>query len=1172
MLSRRVFPMWHTRGAYTSFRRRHLLALLLLWSLSTYADESSSGVITRPRSDGAPGHEFVKAVTVNGEDDEFIFLCSSHSQEAAKSFCSSRGIQDDSCILSLTSLVRQETATSCPQTLEQWHNQSLKDYMEALQWKILEFGDYMGVQMWKFPVDLNVYRQLIFKERPDVLIEIGNNRGGSTLWLAHLLDIMNHGRIIAVDIDHSIFDQNVRLHPRITLIEGDAPAVFEKVQQLINPKHERVLVIEDASHRYQATLDIMNSYGTLVNEGSWMIIEDTILHHGAENLLFTDPGAHKSVEDFMNDPTHRQDWRIVREMEKFIMTWNPSGFLQKIQHPARKTDTGELVFDRETRQGLYNYHHQWHRAGMDHGRFLSQLDQTKSYKLSAVSLSGPGGTDFLFSPSLEGHLVDVQTLYRDIKTLCQNVLKSGSEDLCISLVMAKVFSTHPGFSSASSPSSWVPMHDWEVDTPLHVYVNRSTFNVVHRPRIMPPVGSAARAVRNVGVAVVGPILDKTAVDRLRRVVSSRPEFVERTPNVPHRSRYFDPLCGGKSNRCQAWDPGFVSLVEHPYVLKEVEALVGSDCIVDSTAMSVQWPGESAFGPHVDRPLVEKDDDSVWPYSSVDYPSPPLDHPISIQVLWLLDNFTTSNGAFYVLNEGFEKNNEGKRPNMAQGIYPTDATPQMVTGLEGSVIIAQGSAWHGAAHNFYPRPRIAFLVQYVPKFVRPGSRYPFSMLPHGASYRLKSLFDVHRHEVEESMELTFEGRKSETFQYNKNSLSGVYENAFELATNAFQLQPEEAHVTAMSVEDEALKRALLEYDICHPPKSSSPSVKPTPRLEETSPRSYVLSNLHHNMVDFTVPPLAFGVGGITAGMSESELVELVLHALKSGIRHLDLAEMYGNQKAIGKLFFELWGSPGNMNSGVPSGHYAGLPRREDVFITSKVWCTNMSPEHVQDALLLTLEHLQLSYLDLWLIHWPVPLEYVGLTGPSLKGIAYPKDPNTGAVKFAAGFSLCDTWRAMERSSQEGLARNLGVSNFPRALLHDIISCHRLVRPLVNQVEAHPFLPQTNLINFARAHNVTVQAYSPLGGFVNSNERALFTDPTLGTIANDHEKSVAEILLRWSYQRGVPVVSTSRKMRRVEQFARVGLDFKLTNEDMKKINSIGTRIRFMVPPPFSFLFGD
>ena len=178
--------------------------MLLLWSLSAYADESSSGVIRRPRSDGAPGHGFVKTVNVNGEDDEFIFLCSTHSQEAAKSFCSSRDIQDSACILSLTSLVRQETATSCPQTLEQWHNQNLKDYMEALQWKILEFGDYMGVQMWKFPVDLNVYRQLIFKEKPDVLIEIGNNRGGSTLWLAHLLDIMNHGRIMRWILIHSI--------------------------------------------------------------------------------------------------------------------------------------------------------------------------------------------------------------------------------------------------------------------------------------------------------------------------------------------------------------------------------------------------------------------------------------------------------------------------------------------------------------------------------------------------------------------------------------------------------------------------------------------------------------------------------------------------------------------------------------------------------------------------------------------------------------------------------------------------------------------------------------------------------------------------------------------------------------------------------------------------------
>ena len=158
-------------------------------------------------------------------------------------------------------------------------------------------------------------------------------------------------------------------------------------------------------------------------------------------------------------------------------------------------------------------------------------------------------------------------------------------------------------------------------------------------------------------------------------------------------------CAFGAEDCTAWDEGFLDLVRHPAVLKDVEALIGADCLVDSTSISIQWPGESLFGPHVDRPFVSEDNTKdSWPYSaraSTAQPTeasktgtgnglglPPMNYPISVQVLWLLDNFTTANGAFFYLPpnphglRGSAARNARPFPQTRQGIFPP--TPCMLS--------------------------------------------------------------------------------------------------------------------------------------------------------------------------------------------------------------------------------------------------------------------------------------------------------------------------------------------------------------------------------------------------------------------------------------------------------------------------------------------------------------
>jgi cephalosporin hydroxylase len=187
----------------------------------------------------------------------------------------------------------------------------------------MKLTSYCGVKTLKNPMDFWVYQEIIYEQQPDVIIEIGNNWGGSTLALAHFLDNLDYGRIIGVDISHQKVPEKVRAHPRVQFIEGDAIAVFEQVKANILPD-EKVLVIEDSAHTYEHTIRVLELYSTFIDKDGYFIVEDSICHHGLD--VGPSPGPYEAITDFVYE---RDDFVVDREKESFLITWNPKGFLRK---------------------------------------------------------------------------------------------------------------------------------------------------------------------------------------------------------------------------------------------------------------------------------------------------------------------------------------------------------------------------------------------------------------------------------------------------------------------------------------------------------------------------------------------------------------------------------------------------------------------------------------------------------------------------------------------------------------------------------------------------------------------------------------------------------------------------------------------------------------------------
>lgn len=199
----------------------------------------------------------------------------------------------------------------------------LSEVLKVIQNRIMTETTYFGVTALKSPNDFWVYQEIIFDMKPDIILEIGNNHGGSTLALAHMCDLMGQGQVIGVDINHENIPEIVTQHPRITLIEGDACSLYDGIKQLI-PEKDKVLIIEDSSHTYENTLNVLNTYSSLTKSGDYFIVEDTICYHGLE--VGPQPGPYEAVEKFISE---NDCFEIDRSKESFLITWNPKGYLKR---------------------------------------------------------------------------------------------------------------------------------------------------------------------------------------------------------------------------------------------------------------------------------------------------------------------------------------------------------------------------------------------------------------------------------------------------------------------------------------------------------------------------------------------------------------------------------------------------------------------------------------------------------------------------------------------------------------------------------------------------------------------------------------------------------------------------------------------------------------------------
>jgi D-xylose reductase len=278
------------------------------------------------------------------------------------------------------------------------------------------------------------------------------------------------------------------------------------------------------------------------------------------------------------------------------------------------------------------------------------------------------------------------------------------------------------------------------------------------------------------------------------------------------------------------------------------------------------------------------------------------------------------------------------------------------------------------------------------------------------------------------------------------------------------------------------------------------------------------------------------------------------AAACGYRHFDSAYDYGNEPETGE------GLRGVLSS--------GACKREDLWVTSKLWNTYHEPKYVRPALEQSLKYLQLDYLDLYLIHFPIALNYVSFE-------RYPPgwffDPDAPQPRMEPiKVSIADTWRAMEDLVRAGLVRNIGVCNFNIALLRDLLSCAETA-PAVLQVEMHPFLTQDKLVRFCREQGIAVTAFSPLGaasyyqiGMAGEGDSAL-DQPAVTQIAIAHGKSPAQVLLRWGVQRGTSVIPKSTRSERLRENISI-FDFELSADEMSAITALNRNRRFNDPGVF------
>jgi alcohol dehydrogenase (NADP+) len=295
------------------------------------------------------------------------------------------------------------------------------------------------------------------------------------------------------------------------------------------------------------------------------------------------------------------------------------------------------------------------------------------------------------------------------------------------------------------------------------------------------------------------------------------------------------------------------------------------------------------------------------------------------------------------------------------------------------------------------------------------------------------------------------------------------------------------------------------------------------IESTDLRSTTLP-LNHGAG--RIPALGFG----TLIPDPAVTISATRDALDAGFRHFDCAERYRNEREVGEA--------------LQAGRAAVGLERHDIFVTTKLWNTNHRPERVEPAFRASLERLKLDYLDLYLIHTPFAFQ----PGDDQD----PRDQN-GNVIYDKGVTLLDTWRAMESLVDRGKCRAIGLSDVGMNDLVPIYESAR-IKPAVVQVESHPYLPETELLEFCRQKNIVFLAFAPLGHGMRPGP---LEDPVISAIAARVGKTPAQVLLAWAVQRGTALLTTPRTAAR----ARENFDISALPQDaFDEINGIQTRQRF------------
>lgn len=295
---------------------------------------------------------------------------------------------------------------------------------------------------------------------------------------------------------------------------------------------------------------------------------------------------------------------------------------------------------------------------------------------------------------------------------------------------------------------------------------------------------------------------------------------------------------------------------------------------------------------------------------------------------------------------------------------------------------------------------------------------------------------------------------------------------------------------------------------------------------------------------TIPKLALSdnnqipiIGLGTSLTSGQETIKAVKDAIDVGYRHIDCAYCYGNEKYVGFA----------INDKITEG----VVKREDLFITSKLWNSYHRSELVEYALHKSLTNLGLDYVDLYLMHWPMA--------------ETEEDP---LIKFGDTFNsdsydYIDTWKAMEKLKRKGLTKSIGISNFNKQQILRILEVAEIL-PTINQVERHPYLSQSKLVKFCHSKGIQIVGYCPLAtparydGVIDYPK--LLEEPTLKELSFKYSKSPAQIALKWQIQNGIVVIPKSIHKERILENIDL-FNFEITMEDMEIINKLNSNLRIL-----------